>query len=112
MLGCGLGGQSDVENPNHPAWPLIAPDCDYVPIGPWNTDGLIVFTPLHSDIRSRYLQELITQGFPIQFIGSGEKGPTLAVDNEGGVREAINHLVKHGHKKIAFILRASQWCNW
>lgn len=103
LLGCGLGSESDVNQPNHPAWPLIASDSDYVPIGPWNTDGLIIFAPLHSEIRSTYVQNLISKGFPIQFIGSGEKGSTLAVDNEVGVIEAINHLVQHGHKKIAFI---------
>jgi len=103
LLGCGLGSEANVNQPNHPAWPLNAPDCDYVPIGPANTDGLIIFAPLHSELRSSYLQKIIAEGFPVQFIGSGEKGPTLAVDNEGGVREAINHLVQHGHKKIAFI---------
>lgn len=103
LLGCGLGSEAHENLPNHPAWPLIAPDCDYVPIGPSNTDGLIVFAPLHSDLRSAYLQKLIAEGFPIQFIGSGEKGPTLAVDNDNGVREAINHLISHGHQKIAFI---------
>ena len=25
-----------------PAWPVLSPSSDFVPVGPWNTDGLIV----------------------------------------------------------------------
>ncbi|HEX2978730.1 MAG TPA: substrate-binding domain-containing protein [Anaerolineaceae bacterium] len=103
LLGCGLGLGAGPAEPTRPAWPANTPDDDFVPIGPWNTDGLIIFPPLHSDQRSAYVQGLLSQGFPVLFIGSGEHGPTLAADNAGGVRKAIRHLVEHGHSQIAFI---------
>lgn len=86
-----------------PAWPVPLPEVDFVPIGPWNTDGIIIANPLRSHARSAYVQELIAQGHPILFVGSGEEGATLVADNSGGIREAVAHLVKHGHQQIAFI---------
>lgn len=103
LLGCGIGSGAELPEPSRPAWFSDSDDNDFVPIGPWNTDGLIIFTPLHSPERSAALQSLIRDGFPVLFIGSGEQGPTLAADNASGVREAINHLVNHGHREIAFI---------
>ena len=88
----------------YPPWPIVSPDSDFVPVGPWNTDGLIVLLPLQNDTRSRYLQDLMKQGFPVLFISTGEQGPTLSVDNEAGIRQAVEHLaVTHGHHHIAFI---------
>lgn len=103
LLGCGVGVGVEPTDSNHPAWPTNSAEGDFVPIGPWNTDGLIIFTPLHSLERSAYVQSLRARGFPVQFVGSGEQGPTLAADNAGGVREALRHLVGHGHREIAFI---------
>jgi diguanylate cyclase (GGDEF)-like protein len=84
-------------------WPDISPETDFVPVGPWNTDGLIVFTPLGNKIQSLYLQKLSAEGFPILFIASGEPGPTIAVNNQVGIHQAVTHLVEHGHHRIAFI---------
>src|SRR5262245_60980285 len=62
LLAWGLGRVNQATHQSdggaYPAWPLVAPDSDFVPIGPWNTDGLIVFAPLRDEPRSRYLQEL------------------------------------------------------
>ena len=85
------------------SWPVVSPGSDFVPVGPWNTDGLIVFTPLASEERSRYVRQLITHGFPVLFIGSGEPGPAIFVDNSLGIHHAVAHLVDHGHRRIAFI---------
>ena len=74
-----------------------------MPIGPWNTDGLIAVNPLHSDKRSRYLQDVMAAGHPVVFVGSGERGPTILADNAGGILQAMRHLVEHGHQRIAFI---------
>ena len=79
------------------------PDCDFAPIGERNTDGLIVFTPLHSSGRSGYIRRLCEKGHQVLFIGSGEDGATIAADNVGGVKSAFDHLVRHGHRRIAFI---------
>src|SRR5512142_2367837 len=101
LLACGMEGTSYTAA--HPAWPLPAAEVDYVPVGPWNTDGLIVVTPLFSEARSNYVQGLIAAGHPVVFAATGEAGPTVAIDNVGAVRQALLHLMDHGHRQIAFI---------
>lgn len=103
LLGCGMGPTAASSDPLRPAWPFHSPETDFVPIGPWNTDGLIAINPLHSETRSRDLQQLRAAGHPVQFIGSGERGPTIVADNAGGIRAAMEHLVTHGHRSVAFI---------
>ncbi|MBI5934368.1 MAG: substrate-binding domain-containing protein [Chloroflexi bacterium] len=103
LLGCGMGPSASPVDPLKPVWPVLLPDQDYIPIDRWNTDGLIVAVPLHSQSRSRYVQELINTGHPILFIGSGESGPSIVVDNAGGIMQAMFHLFQHGHRKIVFI---------
>ncbi len=92
-------------NPNEiiPAWPVASFQTDFVPVGPWNTDGLIVFAPLLNETRSHYLQQVISSGHPVLFIATGENGPAVLADNEDGIHQAVAHLVGHGHRKIAFI---------
>jgi diguanylate cyclase (GGDEF)-like protein len=37
-------------------------------------------------------------------IATGEQGPLISVDNQTGIRQAVEHLVRvHGHRRIAFI---------
>lgn len=103
LLGCGIGPSASPSDPLRPAWPVPMPEVDFVPIGPWNTDGILIANPLHTQARSDYAQELIKIGHPILFIGAGENGPTIVADNSGGIKEALYHLVDHGHKQIAFI---------
>jgi signal transduction histidine kinase/DNA-binding LacI/PurR family transcriptional regulator/AraC-like DNA-binding protein len=103
LLGCGMGPSASPTDPLKPAWPVPLPDQDYVPIDRWNTRGLIIAVPLHSQTRSEYVQELIKAGHPIIFIGSGETGPAIVTDNSGGIFEAMHHLFQHGHRNIAFI---------
>ncbi len=102
MLAWGVG-RVTADATVFPAWPEVSADTDFVPVGPWNTDGLIVFSPLRSEARSVYLRGLIAGGFPVLFIATGEEGPAVAVDNERGIRQAVAHLVDHGHRRIAFI---------
>src|SRR5690349_3101045 len=102
LLAWGLGRVSDPSG-TFPAWPVTSADSDFVPVGPWNTDGLIVFAPLRHEERSRYLQELSNQGYPILFIATGEREPMISVDNESGIRKAVAHMLDHGHRQIAFI---------
>ena len=89
LLGCGMGSSASSGDPLRPAWPVPSPDTDFVPIGPWNTDGLVAVIPLHSAARSRYLQEVMAAGHPVVFIGSGESGPAIKADNAGGIEAAI-----------------------
>lgn len=103
LLGCGMGSSAASSDPLRPAWPLPLPEADFVPVGPWNTDGLIVVNPLPLPALARDIQAMIAAGHPVQFVGAGERGPTLAADNSGGIRAAMSHLVAHGHRRIAFI---------
>jgi len=107
LLAWGLGRVNESSG-THPAWPVALPDTDFVPVGPWNTDGLIVFAPLRHAERSQYLQELSDRGFPVLYIASGENGPTISVDNERGIHQAVAHLMDHGHQHIAFLAGDAQ----
>lgn len=98
-----MGSSADPSDGPRPAWPSASADSDFVPVGPWNTDGLIVINPLLSQTRSDYIQSLIGEGHPVIFIGKGEVGPTIAADNRGGIMQAIGHLVAHGHQRVAFL---------
>lgn len=103
LLGCGIGPSASPADPFRPAWPFPSSEHDFIPVGPHNTDGLIIANPLHSKDRSNYVQGLISSRFPVLFIGSGEDGPTIMTDNATGILEAMRHLVDHGHRQIAFI---------
>jgi signal transduction histidine kinase/DNA-binding LacI/PurR family transcriptional regulator/AraC-like DNA-binding protein len=101
MFGCGLG--SPFSNFGGPVLPVEIPETDFAPVGPWNTDGLITIGPQSQDQANSYFKQLIAEGFPVVYAGDRQKGPSVKVDNEGGVRLAVEHLVKHGHRRIAFI---------
>jgi len=94
---------SDTQGKYAPSWPKHSRDTFFVPVGPWNTDGLIIIPPLISAERSGYLQSLRQDGFPVLFAGPGEIGATVMTDNIGAIEQAIQHLWKHGHRQIAFI---------
>ncbi len=101
LLACGI---NRVPYQPYPAWPIPSPGIDFVPVGAWNADGLIVFPGAHlTTLQSAYLQELTTQGYPIVYVTKGESGPTIAVDGENGIRQALIHLMDHGHRRIAFV---------
>ncbi len=103
LLGCGMGAWTHERDALRPAWPQPTAESDFVPIGPWNTDGLIAINPLHTEARARYLQELMAAGHPVIFIAAGEAGPAVLADNRSGIHAALQHLVAHGHRRIAFI---------
>src|SRR4026208_519876 len=96
LMACGIDS-------GRPAWPLLSPEVDFVPVGPWNTDGLIIVSPFASEAGERYAQDLISSGFPVVFAGDRDAGPAVVADNTGGIRQALEHLVKHGHRQIAFV---------
>jgi len=102
LLSCGVTRVS-IAGSLRPAWPVPSPDSDFVPVGPWNTDGLLVAVPLGSESRSRDVQQFIADGHHVVFIGAGEEGPSVVFDNADGIRQAVAHLVEHGHRRIAFL---------
>ena len=101
LIGCGLGSPPMPEHP-YPAWFTWSKDATFVPVGPWNTEGLIVLTPVLSEPRQRLLRELRDGGFPVVFCGTGE-APAVILDNANGIRSAVRHLFEHGHRDIAYI---------
>lgn len=103
LLGCGLGASASLTDPARPAWPVLEPGVDYLPISAENADGLVVCNPLQSAAQAHYVQALRQAGYPVLFVGSGQPGPTLMADNTQGVFTAMAHLVQHGHQHIAFL---------
>src|SRR6185436_16992310 len=113
LLACGMSHATGVREGAvnvRPAWPVISPEnedprqgTDFVPVGPWNADGLIAVVPLLSEARSRYLQQLLAEGYPVVFVGAGEPGPAVVVDNQAGIAQVLLHLIEHGHRRIAYI---------
>ena len=96
LMACGIDS-------GQPAWPVISPEVAFVPVGPWNTDGLIIVSPFSSEAGERYAQDLIASGFPTIYAGDRDAGPAVVADNVGGIRQALEHLAKHGHRQIAFV---------
>jgi DNA-binding LacI/PurR family transcriptional regulator len=103
LVACGVGRGSGPLQEIRPAWPDPAKDVDFVPVGPWNTDGLLVLNPLRSEARLGYLRQLAGAGFPVLSVGTGGVSPSIVVDNEGGILACMQHLAGHGHRAIAFI---------
>jgi signal transduction histidine kinase/DNA-binding LacI/PurR family transcriptional regulator/DNA-binding response OmpR family regulator len=102
LLGCGISLPASPRE-SRTVWPVPGPGVDFVPVGPWNTDGLIVIPDDLSDVQLEYVQGLVSSGFPIILTTAEKPGPLVAVDNAGGVRQAFDHLLRHGHRRIAFI---------
>jgi diguanylate cyclase (GGDEF)-like protein len=102
MVACGVARRTDIVR-HKPAWPSLDSESDFVPVGPDNTDGLIFIGPLMTDERLEFARRLIDEGFPSLVIGSDAGYPAIVVDNEGGIWQALKHLIGHGHRSIAFI---------
>ncbi len=93
-----------------PAWPFLAPEVDFVPVGPWNTDGLIIIAPHQgSESISRYLEQMIAARHPVVFVESAENRPVISPDNASGIFQALMHLREHGHRRVAFIAGGPGW---
>jgi DNA-binding LacI/PurR family transcriptional regulator len=102
LLGCGIGLPASPRQ-SRTAWPVPGPGADFIPVGAWNTDGLIVIPDDLSPPQLQHVQELIRAGFPVVSTALEMPGPFVAVDNAGGIRQALAHLLEHGHRQIAFI---------
>ncbi|MBN2004908.1 MAG: substrate-binding domain-containing protein [Anaerolineae bacterium] len=100
LLSCGMEHYMAKERP---AWPKPGADVDFLPVGPWNCDGLIVLNALFSESRSQYIRDLAAQGTAVTYVNICEPGPSVGVDNESGIRQAMEHLIAHGHRAIAFL---------
>ena len=87
-LGCGfsVSGNSPEQ---HSFWPVPGPAVDFVPVGPWNTDGLIIVPDDLSPEQSQYVGDLLASGFPIIFTTPEGPGPVVTVDNTHGIRAGL-----------------------
>jgi len=102
LLGCGfsaIGSTPQIKR----FWPVPGTNTDFIPVGPWNTDGLIIVPDELTKEQNQYVRDLLASGFPVIFTTPEGPGPVVAVDNTLGIKQAVEHLIQHGHKKIAFI---------
>ena len=102
LLGCGFSitGNSPGQRS---FWPVASPRTNFVPVGPWNTDGLIIVPDELPEEQLQYVRDLLASGFPVIFTTPEGPGPVVTVDNTDGIRQAFMHLRQHGHRQIAFI---------
>lgn len=66
-------------------------------------DGLVLM-PSSGDLS--YLQHELDLGTPVIAVDRPPKGiciDTLMVDNESGTRDALTHLIEHGHRRVAVL---------
>ena len=102
LIGCGISLPGSPRG-SRTAWPVPGERADFVPIGPWNCDGLIIIPDDLTEEQYHYVQDLIRSGYPVILTTAEKAGPLIAVDNASGIRQAFQHLYQHGHRKIAFI---------
>ena len=102
LLGCGFSATGN-NSQNRSFWPAPGPNVNFVPVGPWNTDGLIIVPDELTKDQSQYVRDLLGSGFPVIFTTPEGPGPVVAVDNTLGITQAFRHLLEHGHRCIAFL---------
>ena len=102
LIGCGVSLPGNPRG-SRTAWAAPGSGVDFVPVGPWNADGLIIIPDDLSDPQFEYVQDLSRSGYPIVLTTAEKPGPLVAVDNANGIRMAFDHLLRHGHRRIAFI---------
>jgi DNA-binding LacI/PurR family transcriptional regulator len=77
-------------------------------LGPVGWGRVAGFVTIANPVPMGYLKKFrATTGKPVVAIGHDEAGfscPSVMIDNRGGVRqEAVEHLLAHGHTRIAFV---------
>jgi DNA-binding LacI/PurR family transcriptional regulator len=108
LIACGV--VSNFAPETRTAWPFLSPQVDFVPVGPWNTDGLIVIAPRQAgDDLSAYLEQVMAAGHPIVFVESAENRPVICAENAKGIHQVLLHLKKHGYQRLAFIGGGVGW---
>jgi LacI family transcriptional regulator len=87
----------------HSALPYVGAHCHYVPVGAFNTDGLILIPPFFTGLTAEQMDALAHSGTPCVFLGQPGPGPSVISDTEAGLATAIAHLKSLGHTDIAFV---------
>ncbi len=75
------------------------------PVGPHNTDGLLVFT---DSLEESFLSRLFEQKFPLVLIHQsppeGHTIPCVTVENKAASRQIVSHLIEaHGRRRIVLL---------
>jgi diguanylate cyclase (GGDEF)-like protein/PAS domain S-box-containing protein len=80
---------------------------DQEPVGRVGWGRVAGFVTIANAVPADYLKEFrATTGKPVVAIGNEEAGfscPSVMTDNRGGVKRAVEHLLAHGHTRIAFV---------
>jgi DNA-binding LacI/PurR family transcriptional regulator len=66
-------------------------------------DGVALMT---SEMDEGLIEELSRRGVPLVYMDVGQVGPRMshvAMDYANGIRQAVDHVVQLGHRRIAFI---------
>jgi len=89
----------------HSVEDVTAPDAYVGLVREKQTDGIILSGPRSDD---RQLARLRAEGFPVVLLGqlSGSDFPFVDVDNIGAAKQAVNHLLELGHRRIGMITNA------
>ncbi|MGH2947568.1 MAG: LacI family DNA-binding transcriptional regulator [Solirubrobacteraceae bacterium] len=64
----------------------------------------LILVPAGSD--HAYIAPAVASGTPIVFLDrppTGIEADTVLLDNRGGARAAVDHLLAHGHRRIAYV---------
>jgi PAS domain S-box-containing protein len=92
-----------LDRERYPDEPLIE-----VPVALAAVDGIIIIAKA---VRHDRLASVQKWGRPVVLVSEEETSwaaPVVMPDNAGGVRSAVEHLLEHGHTRIAFVGRPSQ----
>jgi signal transduction histidine kinase/DNA-binding LacI/PurR family transcriptional regulator/FixJ family two-component response regulator len=79
-------------------------DLQLPPFGAEYIDGWIVIHPMNLDADG--LAALVTSGVPVVAVANLPEGiacSSVVTDNRLSMRELVNHLIDHGHRRIAYI---------
>jgi DNA-binding LacI/PurR family transcriptional regulator len=83
LIGCGISLPGNPRG-SRTAWAAPGTGMDFIPVGPWNADGLIIIPDDFSPTQLDYVQDLIRSGYPIILTTAEKPGTIVAVDNKKG----------------------------
>ncbi|GAB4117495.1 MAG: hypothetical protein Fur005_45460 [Roseiflexaceae bacterium] len=72
-------------------------------------DGWLLLHPIHEDIP--YIQEIIESHVPVISVSYAPEGiacSEVVSDDYGGTRALVEHLIEHGHRRIACVSQGRQ----